>query len=188
MDRTLTALIFPTEDGAETALDTIKSLSTRNLIKLHDAGIVWWPAGARRPRTSQLHAITETLALGGALGGLLLGLLFAAPVLGVAAGAVMGAASGNWMKSVSDLGIDRDFVDGVRQKVEPGTSALFLLTSDANLDAVVSAFHDFEFDLFATNLSDHDQKRLRALFAAKRSRGQAANGRGRDRHRGTSSF
>lgn len=167
MAGTLTALTFPTEDGADAALDAVKRLSTRNLIKLHDAAIVRWSAGARRPRTSQLHGIAGSFALGGAVGGLLMGLLFSVPVVGIVAGAAVGAASAHGMEALSDLGIDRAFIDDVRQKITPGTSALFLLTSDAAEDAVVEEFREFDFELAATSLSDDEERKLRDVFAAK---------------------
>ncbi|HSK97124.1 MAG TPA: DUF1269 domain-containing protein, partial [Euzebyales bacterium] len=150
-----------TDDGADAALDAVKRLSLRNLVKLHDAAIVRWPAGARRPQTSQLHGVTETFALGGAVGGLLLGLLFSVPVVGAAAGLAVGAAGSKWMEKVSDLGIDKTFIDDIRRKVTPGTSALFLLTSDAALDAAVAELREFDFELVATNLSDDDERKLR---------------------------
>jgi uncharacterized membrane protein len=97
-----------------------------------------------------------------------MGLLFAVPVFGAAAGVAVGAAGGRWMVALSDLGIDRAFIDDVRQKVTPGTSALFLLTSDAAVDAVVEEFLPFEFELVATNLSDDDERALRDAFAARK--------------------
>lgn len=166
MAGTLTALTFATEDGADDALDAVKRLSTRNLIKLQDAAIVRWPARARRPRTSHLHDVSGAFAVPGALGGLLMGLIFSVPVVGLAAGAAIGAAGGRWMVSLADLGIDRAFIDGVRAKVTPGTSALFLLTSDATLEAVAEEFRGLAFDLVATNLSDDDEQRLRDAIAA----------------------
>jgi uncharacterized membrane protein len=61
----------------------------------------------------------------GALWGFLFGLIFFVPLLGMAVGASMGALGG----SLADVGIDDDFIDQVREKVTPGTSALFAVTS-----------------------------------------------------------
>ena len=58
---------------------------------------------------------------------MLFGLLFLVPLLGAAIGAAAGALSG----SLVDVGIDDKFIDGVKQQVTPGTSALFVLTSGA---------------------------------------------------------
>ena len=39
--------------------------------------------------------------------------------------------SARWAGSLTDVGIDDDFIKSVRDKVTPGTSALFLMSSDA---------------------------------------------------------
>jgi Protein of unknown function (DUF1269) len=62
----------------------------------------------------------EGAAMGG-LWGLRFGLLFFAPVLGVAVGTAAGALT----RSLTDVGIDDGFIRSVREKVTPGTSALF---------------------------------------------------------------
>jgi uncharacterized membrane protein len=54
------------------------------------------------------------------------GLIFLVPLLGAAVGAALGA----WSTSIIDMGISDEFIDEVKQKVTPGTSALFLLTDD----------------------------------------------------------
>jgi uncharacterized membrane protein len=49
--------------------------------------------------------------------------------------------------------------------VTEGTSALFLLTSEAVMDKVVDAFKGVEFELIASNLSKEQEDDLRAAFA-----------------------
>ena len=71
-----------------------------------------------------------------ASGVLLFGLIFFVPILGLAIGAATGALFG----SMADVGISNAFINDVRQKVTPGTSALFLLSSDAVVDRVKSEF------------------------------------------------
>jgi uncharacterized membrane protein len=73
-----------------------------------------------------MHSIAGTGAFLGVFWGLIFGLLFFIPVLGVAIGATAEAVAG----SLRDVGIDDDFIDTVRGKVTPGTSALFLMSSD----------------------------------------------------------
>lgn len=92
---------------------------------------------------------------------LLFGLLFFVPLLGMAVGAAAGALGG----SLSDVGIDDEFIASVRQKVTPGTSALFLLSSDAVLDKVRDAFAGTNAELIHTNLSSEQEAQLRDVFA-----------------------
>jgi uncharacterized membrane protein len=158
---TLTVLKFESPAGAQEALDLIKRLSKQELIKLHDAAIVTWPEGKKKPKTQQLTNLAGVGALSGAFWGMLFGLLFFIPLFGMAFGAAMGALAG----SFSDVGIDDHFIKSVRDKVTEGTSALFLLTSDAVEDKVVEAFKGQKFELIASNLSRDEEEQLRAVFA-----------------------
>jgi uncharacterized membrane protein len=158
---TLTVWKFPTADGAEEAVRTLEQLQSEELVKVHDAAIVSWPADKKKPRTRQLNNLAGAGALGGAFWGLLFGLIFFVPFLGLAIGAAAGALGG----SMADVGIDDDFIKRVRERVTPGTSALFALTSDAVLDRVREAFAGHEPELLETNLSGDEESRLREAFS-----------------------
>ena len=62
-------------------------------------------------------------------------------------------------------GIDEDFIKSIRSKVTEGTSALFLMTSDAVEDRVVEAMKKSKFEIIATNLSKEEEEKMRANFA-----------------------
>ena len=158
---TLTVLKFETADGAEKALHVVEDLSKRQLITLHDAAIVSWPEGKKKPKTKQLTSMTGVGALSGAFWGMLFGLIFFIPIFGLVVGAAMGAMSG----SMADVGISDDFIKSVRSKVTEGTSALFLMTSDAVQDKVAEAAKGMKFELIASNLSKEEEDKLRAAFA-----------------------
>jgi uncharacterized membrane protein len=158
---TLTVLKFETADGAEKALQVIEDLRKRQLITLHDAAIVSWPAGKKKPKTKQLTSMTGVGALSGAFWGMLFGLIFFIPIFGLVVGATLGALSG----SMADVGISDDFIRSVRSKVTEGTSALFLMTSAAVQDKVAEAARGMKFELIASNLSKEEEDKLRAAFA-----------------------
>jgi uncharacterized membrane protein len=139
----------------------LESLQKQELIKVHDAAIVSWPEGAKKPKTRQLASTTGAGALGGAFWGLLFGLIFFIPLLGMAIGAGMGALAG----SLADVGINDDFIKKLRQEITPGTSALLLLSSDAVLDKVEEAFEGQQMQLVQTNLSREQEDKLREVFA-----------------------
>jgi uncharacterized membrane protein len=157
---TLTVLKFDTPEGAGSALNTIKSLQKQELITLHDAAIVTWPEGKKKPKTKQLANLAGLGALDGAFWGMLFGLIFWVPLFGMAIGAAMGALSGKF----ADYGIDDDFIKSVGSKVTEGTSALFLMTSGAVLDRVKEAFAGQPFEIIATNMSSAEEEELRAFF------------------------
>lgn len=157
---TLTAVKFPSAEGAEQTLATLQGLQQQHLITIQDAAIVTWPEGKSKPKTRQLTNMAGAGALNGAFWGMLFGLIFLVPLLGAAIGAAMGALSG----SLVDVGINDNFIKQVREKVTPGTSALFLLTRDAVLDRVADALKGVEFEIVATNLSQEQEANLKAAF------------------------
>jgi uncharacterized membrane protein len=158
---TLTVWKFPTAGGAEEAVRTLEQLQSQELIQVHDAAVVSWPADKKKPRTKQLHSLAGAGALGGAFWGLLFGLIFFVPLFGLAIGAAAGAIGG----SFADVGIDDDFIKRVREQVTPGTSALFALTSGAVVERVREALGNFKAELLETTLSAEDEAKLREVFA-----------------------
>ena len=156
----LTVWKFATPEGAGDAEKTLVELSQQGLITVHDAATVSWPADRKKPTTRQLASLTGAGALSGSFWGLLFGLLFFVPLLGMAVGAAAGAIGG----SLADVGIDDEFIKSVRSKVTPGTSALFVMTSDAVLDKVEAAFEGQDMELIQTNLSGEDEAKLREAF------------------------
>ena len=143
-------------------LYTLEDLQKQQLIQIHDGAIVSWPAGGSKPKTRQLSqaATTGVGALGGALWGFLFGLLFFVPFFGLAVGAAIGALMGHF----ANYGIDQSFIDQVRAKITPGTSALFLLSSGAVVDKVAEAVKGQQFEIIQTNLSKEQEDKLRADF------------------------
>ena len=156
---TLTVWKFDSAEGAQKALDLLTKLGQQRLIELLDANIVSWPAEAKHPTTRQLVNMTGARALDGAFWGMLLGFIFFMPFLGMAVGAAAGAISGHF----ADYGIGRDFVENVRSKVTPGTSALFLLTGQVTWDKVAAAAKEAGVfgELIQSNLSNEAEAKLR---------------------------
>ena len=158
---TLTAWVFPGVNDADQAIAKLQALQSQQLINIQDAAVVSWEDGKKKPKTRQLNNLAGAGALGGAFWGMLFGLIFFVPLLGLAVGAAMGALTG----SMADVGINDNFINGVKQRVTPGTSALFLLSSDAVTDRIKEAFQGTHAELVASNLSKDQEEKLREVFA-----------------------
>ncbi|MFE5792236.1 DUF1269 domain-containing protein [Streptomyces sp. NPDC056503] len=158
---TLTVWKFDSPEGAAGVESALLDLQKQELIKVVDAATVSWPADAAKPKTKQLHNLAGVGALSGTFWGMLFGLLFFVPLLGAAIGAAAGALGGK----LSDVGIDDDFIDSVKSKVTPGTSALFLLSRDVVVDRVRAAFPGGHSELIQSNLDTEKEARLREVFA-----------------------
>ena len=157
---TLTAWKFADPYGADDALATLEKLQGEALIQVQDAAVVSWEPGRSKPKTRELHSPKKAGALGGGFWGFLFGLIFFVPFLGLAIGAATGALFG----SLADAGISDSFIDSVRKQVTPGTSALFLLSSDAVIDRVAAEFEAAKAQLISTNLSTEQEAKLREAF------------------------
>ena len=157
---TLTVWLFGDEDGADEAGRTVRDLERRGALRVLDAVVVTWPTDAPRPRAAQLSASTVGGALGGSFWGLLFGIIFFAPLLGLAVGAAAGALGG----SLRTAGINDAFVQQVRDEVTPGTSALFVMTSDVDVDRVRDAFLSHRPTLIRTSLTPEQDAALREYF------------------------
>ena len=157
---TLSVLKFNDPSGADRVLLALQGMQERQLINLEDAAVLTWPVDRKKPQTRQLSSMGGAGALGGAFWGFLFGLIFFIPLLGMAMGAAMGALGG----SLADVGIDDDFIKTVREKVTPGTSALFALTSGATEDRVIEELKQYDFEIISTNLPAEQEQRLREAF------------------------
>jgi uncharacterized membrane protein len=134
---TLTIWRFGSPDEAQHAARRVQSLSRNQLIVIHDAAVVWWPPDRKRPKLRQLSDLKGRGALSGAFWGML-----------------------------SDVGIDDDLIQRIREQLTPGTSALFLLTSGAVIEKIQDVFTGEERpDLLFTNLSPDHEEALREFFA-----------------------
>ena len=156
----LTVWKFDDPMGAQEALNKLVELSKQHLIEINDAAIVSWAEGKKKPKTHNYGSMTGRAALSGAFWGMLFGLIFFVPFLGMAIGAAAGALTGKF----ADYGIDDRFIKEVRKQVTEGTSALFLLTSDAVQDRVAEAFEGVSVELVQSNLTKEQEAQLMEEF------------------------
>lgn len=157
----LTVWKFKSPYGAANALDELMDAQREQLIQVLDAATVSWEEGRKKPKTREMRDGKRAGALGGGFWGLLFGLIFFIPILGLAIGAATGALIG----SMADVGISDSFIRDVREKVTPGTSALFVLSSDAVIDRVAEKFSGTDAELIKTNLSADQEAKLREAFS-----------------------
>jgi uncharacterized membrane protein len=157
----LVVLAFDDMTGAEEMRERMYDFQKRRLITLEDAAVVVRKENGKT-KVKQAHSLVGSGALGGAFWGMLIGLLFFAPWLGLIAGAAGGALAGK----LGDIGVDDEFIKKVSESIQPGESALFLLTRDAQIERIREETSDMEFEIIETNLSPEDETALREAFAA----------------------
>ena len=151
---------FGTPEGADHAESLLDRAAHDGLIKVIDHAVVSWPPGAKRPDIKHGREDTWRGTGWGAFWGLLFGALFFVPVLGVAAGAGIGAISAATQK----MGITSDQLEKIRGEVTEGTSALFVVTDQGDLDRVGERFRGMDMKLVDANLTEAERGVLLEAF------------------------
>src|SRR3974390_634971 len=151
----LVAIGYPDETTAFAAADEARRLAADLIIQPDAiAAIVRDKEGSSHVHST--HHAVGTGAVWGMFWGFLFGLLFFIPVFGMAVGAGMGALMGKFAKT----SIDKQFQDQVRDMVQPGTSALFLILEKVTPDKAVEAMSKYGGTVLKTSLSKDDEKEL----------------------------
>ena len=152
---TLIAIGYPDQSTAAAAADEARRLA-KDLIIQPDAIAVIVRDEQGDYHVDTTHHAVSGGAVWGMFWGFLFGLLFFLPVFGMAIGAGMGALMGKLTKS----SIDKEFRDQVRDLVQPGTSALFLMLEKATPDKALEAMSKFGGTVLKTSLSKKDEQEL----------------------------
>jgi uncharacterized membrane protein len=106
--------------------------------------------------------LTAAGALSGGFWGSLVGLLFMNPLLGFAVGATSGALSG----SLTDIGINDDFMKELAKTLKPSSSALFILVRSMTADKVLEEVAGSGGTVLKSSLTHEDEAKLQAALNA----------------------
>lgn len=155
----LIVVAFDDINTADQLKTDLEEAQKERLVGLEDLVVVKRQADGK-VKIKQAHSLTGAGALSGSFWGLLIGLLFWAPWLGMAIGALSGAAAGHF----SDVGIDDDFIKRVGNSIEPDSSAIFALVAQSTPDKLAERLQHYKGTVMQTSLSDEDEAKLRETF------------------------
>jgi uncharacterized membrane protein len=151
----LVAIGYPDETTAAQAAQEAERLS-KDLILQPDAIAVIVRDKQGKYHVTTNHNPVAGGATWGMFWGLLFGLLFFVPVLGVAVGAGLGALMGK----IEKTGISKQFEDQVKDMVQPGTSALFLVIDKVTPDKATAALSKYGGTVLKSSLSESAESEL----------------------------
>jgi len=151
----LIAIGYPDETTALAAMDETERLQHELVIQADAV------AAIVRNKEGKIRVVTNHHAVGagatwGMFWGLLFGMLFFVPVLGMAVGAGMGALMGKVTKNT----VDNEFQGQVRDMLQPGTSALFMVVEKVTPDKAVAALSKYGGTVLKSSLSNETQREL----------------------------
>lgn len=154
-------LIVMTFDNVEDARDlraSLRTLQQEGRLRLDDAVVIQKDASGEVRVADEIDKAVKIGALAGGALGLLLSFLF--PI----AGLVIGAGGGALVGKLLNMGVDKNFIRDVTESLQPGTSALFVLVSDRNIDAALAAIRPYQGTLHQTTLPTNLETELRAAL------------------------
>ncbi len=158
---TLVAIGYPDQGTAEQARETVAKLEADLVIQADQvASISRDVEGKYHVHTSHGGSSAGAGAWWGGFWGFLFGLLFFIPFAGLAFGAGMGALFGH----LGEKGIDKAFQQQVRDYLQPGTSALFMVIEQVTPDKAIAALQQYGGTVIRTSLSEEDTRELQAAL------------------------
>jgi uncharacterized membrane protein len=146
-------------DRAEQVRDEVARLGENRCLVLFDmAVVVRYPDGSVTLNGEPF--VSVPYFRGHSFAGFLAGLALAAPPLTVAAAGALVRAAGS---TGTEMGICGDFIAEVQALMKPGTSALFVLDQERNMDAILQGIRGLGGTVIKTNV---DVKRARLIQSA----------------------
>jgi uncharacterized membrane protein len=125
------------------------------------AVVVRHPDGSFTLNREPFPAVSNIL--GATAVGFIAGLVLAAPLTGAAVGALLGAAGGG--VAASAVGIGDDFVREIEGMMKPGTSALFVLDDEGDMDVILHKIRGLGGRVLKTNVDVERAKLIQSTLA-----------------------
>ena len=160
----LWAIGYDNMERADQVRDEIINLGWhKHYLQLDDVAVV-----VRRPDGSFTFDRKAFPAASNVLGcsvvGLVAGLVVGAPLIGAAVGAMVGGAGS--VAALASVGIGDDFVREVKQLMKPGTSALFILDDQGDMEMILHTIRGLGGTVLKTNVDLERAKLIQSTLAA----------------------
>jgi uncharacterized membrane protein len=152
----LIAIVFDNMEEAAQVRDTLRKGQKSDLITLEDSAVVVRDEHGKLHVKNEVDRGVKVGALWGSLIGVLIGGLFF-PLWGLAMGVLGGAVIG---RMVGDH-VSQDFVKEVGVAMQPGSSAIFYLFRQDDVNAAVAALRPYQGKVVHTTLSAEAEESLR---------------------------
>jgi uncharacterized membrane protein len=161
-------------DWANQARDTITNLGwDKHYLFLEDVAVVvrhldgsFTLDRERFPAASNLLGLTAV--------GFLAGLVVGAPLTGATIGAMVGGAAGTAVSA--SAGIGDDFIREVQALMKPGTSAIFVLDSEGDMDVILHSIRGLGGTVLKTNVDLERVRLIQSTLTASSARTTTSEG------------
>lgn len=165
----LIVLGFENRDAAEEARRRGVRLDREGALGLNAAALAYRRTDGEIDLVQPIR-LASSGAVSGAVGGSLIGLVVLAPMLFTALGAAAGAAGAGLSAGV----LNALFVRRLRELLQPGRAALFLVVTHADDPSrVIEALRPLSPEVLRTTLDETTQRRLIATFSEEADAGDS---------------
>jgi uncharacterized membrane protein len=155
----LIVITFDNPDEAGQVREAIKKAEGRGQISLDDSAVVVRDAAGKVHVKNQLDRGVKVGAVAGGIVGLLIGGIFF-PLAGLLTGVAGGAAVG----ALTDLGLQKSFVNEVAESLGPDGSALFVIVREAAPEAAIATLRPYKGEIYHTSLTPDMEETLRQVL------------------------
>lgn len=159
---------FDHPEEADKVLLKLAGLKKEYLVDLEDAVVVIRDTEGKvhLKQSFNLPAVGAASGLiSGSIWGTLVGLLFLNPLAGLAIGGLAGAGAGALSGSLTDYGIDDQFIKSLGETIPVNSSALFVLIRKVQPEKVLAEFGGLRGRVIKTSLSPEQEDRLRKALS-----------------------
>jgi uncharacterized membrane protein len=154
-DTKLVAIVYPNMNTGKEVIEVLHNMQKKLLIDVADAAYITKDNKGKVEIHQTGHYVSGGAA-GGAFWGFLIGALFLAPIFGLLVGVSTGALAGKMAQS----GVNKQFIDDLKDKLKPGNSAVFVLVRSVTADKVIPELSSYGGYVMQTNLSKDAEERL----------------------------
>jgi uncharacterized membrane protein len=163
----LVAVSYPDVYRAGEVCAALQRLQQEFLIEMEDAAYITREQSGKIKLHQTQPVVGLTTSMGatrGTMWGALIGMLFLQPLLGMAAGAVLGAAGGALAGKTTDYGIPDQFMKDLAGKLQPGTSMLFVLFRKVTWEKVLPRISQYGGTVTHSSLSPEAEARIQSAL------------------------
>jgi len=163
----LVAVTYPDLYRAGEVCAILQRLQQEFLIDIEDAAYITKELDGKVKLHQTVQLVGPSASAGmlsGTFWGTLIGFLFLNPLLGMATGAAFGAASGAISGTLTDYGIPDPFMKELGEKVQPGTSTLFILFRKITEEKVLDRVAQYGGAVMHSSLSPEAEAKLQAAL------------------------
>jgi uncharacterized membrane protein len=171
----LWAVAYEDEERANRVREEIVRLGwNRDYLVLDDVAVVVRHADGSFTLDREAFPVASNL-IGTSAVGFLAGLVLGGPLVGAAVGAVVGSV-GSALVSAS-VGIGDDFVAEVKELMKPGTSVIFVLDYQGNMEVILHAIRGLGGTVLKTNVDMERARLVQSTLTAPSERADKAAGK-----------